>query len=549
MAALEKIQKSWAAAPKIYGFSDVLTIPSGERVAGRYVVAPSGSCTPSHNALCGFSMSEGFPADENGNSVNDRDYFRDADAQEITRIISRNYDARAILNTVIVSPDGVVLSGNGRTMAGELAALNGTDGEYLSYLSDHCAKYGFALDDVAIFEHPRLLFEVSEAMPYTAATFAKFNQQDGKTMNKTEMAVKLGKLVDTETFGRIIATINAFETLGDFYANTEATTRCLNDLRAVGVIDAMSYAQMFDGDTISAQGRELLENVLIGKAFSGNPDAARQITAFKSLRKSIIFALAEVANNLTLSEDYTLMDDITMSIQLAYYARKAGYKSGELVSIFARQTDMFSGEKKENYTDTQTLIADLLNDERITMLKKYLTIYNQNAQFASNGQIDMFRDGVKSKSEILQEVQNLFATGTAKEQEKAINEANKQRTNNNIFLTDEQLTTLTKGGFCEYISPNGDAIICQISDIQNTIIYLIAKGECKFWANENSCRPTANHVKTLPEWLQKDTIITDGDLTQRITRVNGSTVNLEWVNGGYFDVDVPTILRSWKPVA
>jgi|GEM_PF-3660853 len=41
MAALEKIQNKWMAEQKIY-FPDVLTIPSGERVAGRYVVAPSG---------------------------------------------------------------------------------------------------------------------------------------------------------------------------------------------------------------------------------------------------------------------------------------------------------------------------------------------------------------------------------------------------------------------------------------------------------------------------------------------------------------------------
>ena len=550
MTAFDTITNKWKATQKKYGFSDVLTIPNGEQVAGRYVLVPSGSCTPSHNALEGFTMSAGFPTDENGNSVNDRDYMRDTDAQEITRTIARNYDARAIQCAVIVSPDGVVLSGNGRTMAGELAAHYGTDGAYIAYLRDHVAKYGLSVEDVTIFEHPRILFELSEVMPYNAATFAKFNQQEGKTMNKTEQAVKLGKLVDAETFGRIIATINAFDTLGDFYANTEASTRCLNDLRNVGVIDSMSYAQMFDGDTISANGRELLENVLIGKAFAGNPDAARQITTFKSLRKSVIFALSEVANNLTLSEDYTLTNDLTKAVQLAYNARKSGYKAGERVSIFARQTEIFSEEAKESYTDTQTTIADLLNDERVTMLKKYLTIYNQNAQSASNGQTDMFcENGVKTKEDILQDVKTLFATGTAKEQENAVNGATEQRTSNNIFLTDEQLTTLAKGGFCEYTLPHGGTIICQISDIANTIIYLIAKGGTKFWANAHSCAPSASHNATLPEWLKSGQLITDGELIQRIASVNGNTINLDWINGGYFDIDLATVLTKWQPAA
>lgn len=550
MTALATIQTKWEAAPKKYGFPDVLTIPNGEQVAGRYVLCPSGSCTPSHNALEGFTMSAGFPTDENGNSVNDRDYLRDTDAQEITRTIARNYDARAIQNAVIVSPDGVVLSGNGRTMAGELAAHYGTDGAYIVYLRDHVAKYGLTHEAVTIWEHPRLLFVLDEALPYTAATFAKFNQQEGKTMSKTEQAVKLGKLVDAETFGRIIATINAFDTLGDFYANTEASTRCLNDLRAVGVIDSMSYAQMFDGDTISANGRELLENVLIGKAFATNPDAARQITTFKSLRKSVTFALAEVANNLTLSEDYSLTNDLTKAVQLAYNARKSGYKAGERVSIFARQTSLFGESSLTDYTETQTTIADLVNDEKVTMLKKYLTIYNDNARSASNGQTDMFAGGgIKTKEEILSGVQTLFATSTTKEQEGAMREATKVRTTENTYITDEQLTTLAKGGYAEVTLHSGDTIVCEVSGVSNTVVYLIAKGGTKFWANDFSCKPTASHNPTLPTWLQEGQLITDGDVVQRIASINGNTINLAWVNGGYFDIDLPTVLQKWQPAA
>jgi hypothetical protein len=290
--------------------------------------------------------------------------------------------------------------------------------------------------------------------------------------------------------------------------------------------------------------------VLIGKAFATNPDAARMITTFKSLRKSVIFALPEVANNLTLSDDYTLTKDLTTAISLAYTARKSGYKAGERVSIFARQTSLFGESSHNDYTDTQTTIADLLNDERVTMLKKYLTIYNQNARSASNGQTDMFAaGGVKTKEDILSDVRTLFATSTTKEQEGAMREATKVRTTENTYITDEQLTTLAKGGFAEVTILSGDTIICEVSDIANTIIYLIAKGGTKFWANAFSCKPTASHQPTLPTWLQEGQLITDGELVQRITSINGNTINLAWVNGGYFDIDLPTVLQKWQPAA
>lgn len=92
----------------------------------------------------------------------------DEAAQEITRETARNYDQRALQSPVVVSRDGVVLSGNGRTMAGEIAAREGTDSAYTD-------------------------------LPYTAETFAKFNRTDQKSQTKTGQAVKMGKVVDDTT--------------------------------------------------------------------------------------------------------------------------------------------------------------------------------------------------------------------------------------------------------------------------------------------------------------------------------------------------------------
>lgn len=550
MANIEIIQTRWAAGRKLAGTANALTLADGSTLHGVYYLAEAGTATPSHDALNGFVPSAGFPVDENGHSVNDRDYQKDRDAQQITRTIAQHYDARAIQSPVIVSPDGVVLSGNGRTMAGELAARDNTDGVYLDYLRTYGSAYGFTPSQVATFAHPRLLFVLAEALPYTASTFAKFNAKEMKSQSKTEQAVKFGKLVDDATFGRITATINAFDTLGDFYANTEAATRCLNDLRTAGVIDAMSYAELFDGDTISAVGKELLENVLIGKAFTADPDAARKITAFKSLRKSVVFALAEVANNIGLGDGYTLTFELSEAVNLAYIARQHGYRAGERVSAYSRQLDAFSGNTVCDCKDTVILVlADALNDERATMLKRILAVYNHQAADAANGQTDMFSaGGVKTKAEILDDVKAIFATGSTKEQKQAEKTATEARTAQNIFVTEQQATTIAKGGYVEYKTASGDVIICEVEAVKGVLVSILAKGGIRISASRQQLTPTADHNKSLPEWLVPGSILTDGkSVSQKVADIADGMVVFEWINGGVFAVSVAEVLKRWKP--
>lgn len=431
------IREKWDAAVKAEGNADEITLANGERVTGHYVLVESGAASPSHNALNGFAKTDGFPMDENEQSVNDRDYERDPNAQSITRQIANEYDNRALQDPVVVSHDGVVLSGNGRTMAGEIAAAQNTDSAYIDYLKKYAQKYGFEPEEVEAMNHPRVVFVPDAQMPYTAETFAKFNQQEMKGQSKTEQAVKLGKLVDDATFGRIIRSINRFDTLGDFYADSKATADAIGELLKAGAINQMQHAEMFDGESISAQGREILENMLIGKAFESNPDAVRQLTAYKSLRQSVITALAEISNNIALGEEYSLESELSQAIALAYQARQNGYKAGDRVSEFARTGILFQGEAltaaqegatAADYTNaTVLMLADLLNDNRVTRLKKALQVYNHQAEQSAGGQTDLFAGDVKTQQDILNEVLLLLQHGTETEQQQAIDAAVEQR--------------------------------------------------------------------------------------------------------------------------
>lgn len=425
------IRDKWNATPKVEGAQNEIVLANGEKVAGRYYLVESGAATPSHNSANGFAKSEGFPVDENGGSVNDRDYERDKDAQQITRDIANKYDSRAMQTPVVVSQDGVVLSGNGRTMAGELAAAQGTDAEYNEHLAKYPTQYGFTSEQVKGMQHPRVVFVPDAAMPYTADTFAKFNQQEMKGQSKTEHSVKLGKVVDDETFNRIISLINRFDTLGDFYADFTASREAIGELFKCGAISRPQMAEMVDGDGLSAIGKETLENMLIGKAFESNPDAVREATEFKQMRQTIIQALAEISNNISLGKDYSLESELAEAIDLVYNARKSGYKAGERVSSYARQQQFdFYGVPSTvaDYKNaTMLMIADILNDNRSTLLKKYLQLYNTNAKDAANGQLDIFSGTVANKESILNDVNELLNYGTEEEQKKAAQEAVEKR--------------------------------------------------------------------------------------------------------------------------
>lgn len=423
------IKEKWDNGEKIVGASDEYTLPNGKSLKGHYVLAESGTASASHQSTNEFAKTEGYPTDENGNSVNDRDYENDHEAQRITRQIADKYDQRAIQSPVVVSQDGVVLSGNGRTIAGELAAEQGTDSKYVSYLREHANKYGFTEEQVDGMEHPRLLFVADEALPYTADTFAMFNHTEQKTQSKTEQAVKMGKVVDDATFGRVSAIISGFDTLADFYRDDKATHSVINELERAGVIQQSQMAEIFDGESLSDIGKALVEGVLIGKVFKNNPEAVRQITAIKSMRQSIASALQEIVANTKLGNGYDLSEELAKAIDLVYQARMHDFKHGQKVSQYAYQGNLFAEEEgSQTMADFNNamilMLADVINDKRVTQLKKVMDAYNHRAEPFSAGVADMF-EGMLTKEQVLNNIIQYFYGDKGKKSE----QENGQRSN------------------------------------------------------------------------------------------------------------------------
>lgn len=428
-----KIKAKWDGATKVEGNPNAITLADGSTIRGHYVLTEAGAATASHDVNNAYEPTEGFPVDENGESVNDRDYKRDKDAQRIVRDMADSYDSRALQTPVIVSKDGVVLSGNNRTMSGEIAAKNGTDKAYVDHLREFGAMFGFTPEQIDGMQHPRVVFVPDEELPYDASTFARFNAEQQKKQSKPEHAVKLGKIVPDNVFTSITNDISRFDRMSDYYADDRSVASAISQLLDAGVINEMQLPELRTGNALSAAGKELIENTLIGKVFQTSPDAVRQIISTPTLRQSVVMGLNEIANNRTLAKSgYDLSKELAAAVDLVSRAKSDSpeiYKEGMPVSPYGRQQGLFDDEYGDSrVTDGVTLLlADLLNSGKPSDLRKVLSTYNNEAASPAAGQIDMFSGDVTSKEEILKNVIEYFRNATPKEQQALIDAAVAER--------------------------------------------------------------------------------------------------------------------------
>lgn len=428
-----KIKAKWDGATKVEGNPNAITLADGSTIRGHYVLTEAGAATASHDVNNAYEPTEGFPVDENGESVNDRDYKRDKDAQRIVRDMADSYDSRALQTPVIVSKDGVVLSGNNRTMSGEIAAKNGTDKAYVDHLREFGAMFGFTPEQIDGMKHPRVVFVPDEHLPYDATTFARFNAEQQKKQSKPEHAVKLGKIVPDNVFTSITNDISRFDRLSDYYADDKAVSSAISQLLGAGVINEMQLPEMRTGNSLSAAGKELIENTLIGKVFQTSPDAVRHIISTPTLRQSVIMGLNEIAHNRTLAKSgYDLSKELGAAVDLVARAKSAHpdiFKDGMPVSPFGREQGLFDDEYGDSrVTDgTVLMLADILNSGKPSDLRKVLSTYNSAAVAPAGGQLDMFTGDVRSKEQILNDVNELFRNATPREQQALVDAAIAER--------------------------------------------------------------------------------------------------------------------------
>jgi hypothetical protein len=383
---LGAVREKFESGKRIVGNKRTRTLADGSKLRGHYEIVEADSLTPSHNANDGYKKSEGFPVNEEGRTINDRDYENDKQAQLVTDMIAMKYDGQAVDQVPVVTSDGIVVDGNGRTMAGQKAAKNGTDGAYLEALKENAENYGFTAEQIeqSGIKHPRLVLVSDEPMKYDTATFAKFNKNEKKAQGNTQQAVANSKKLSADEISAIISEIEGSGSLDAFFNNPSAINSLLTRLVDKGVIGLNEVAGLREGENkLSASGKDFVKNLLLGSVFSEN--TIRMMGADAMLKTKALNGIRAVTDNMKLG-DYALMKEIDQAVQLLYEARQGG--SG--VDAYLRTPAMFGENAADRYDPISQAIA-LALEGKVEDFRELMMAYNRNAApYADANQTEMF---------------------------------------------------------------------------------------------------------------------------------------------------------------
>lgn len=383
---LGAVREKFESGKRIVGNKRTRTLADGSKLRGHYEIVEADSLTPSHNANDGYKKSEGFPVNEEGRTINDRDYENDKQAQLVTDMIAMKYDGQAVDQVPVVTSDGIVVDGNGRTMAGQKAAKNGTDSAYLEALKENAENYGFTAEQIeqSGIKHPRLVLVSDEPMKYDTATFAKFNKNEKKSQGNTQQAVANSKKLSADEISAIVSEIEGSGSLDAFFNNPTAINSLLKRLIDKGVIGLNEVAGLREGeDKLSAAGKDFVKNLLLGSVFSEN--TIRMMGADAMLKTKALNGIRAVTDNMKLG-DYALMKEIDQAVQLLYEARQGG--SG--VDAYLRTPAMFGENAADRYDPISQAIA-LALEGKVEDFRELMMAYNRNAApYADANQTEMF---------------------------------------------------------------------------------------------------------------------------------------------------------------
>lgn len=392
-SGLEAIKEKYNASQSVEGDEDEIYV-GGETISGKWKLVEADAPSASHDEKT-FQKTKGFPTDKAGGTINDRDYEHDKAAQEAVIDMAGSYDGRALSfdSPIVVTKDGVVISGNNRTMSSKIAARKGTDTKYIEALQKRAKKFGFTAEDVAKFKNPRVVFETDSNEAYSTEQFAKFNRSGKKAMDPIESAVKVSKTIKPYTVEEVASTISEFDTLGELYADKKSCSKVFNAMIDGGLIQKTDLPAYFTDSGITGAGKEFLETVMIGSVIDETNIRQLNTEGAKSVRQKLVRAITPLIENKGMN-GYSINKELNDAVRIAIEVSKNKDKYPS-VEEFSKQQDLFRKldpvalELAKKMEGTQKGFAEFMQS------------MNGGLRPAANGEADIFFGGVETKEQIV----------------------------------------------------------------------------------------------------------------------------------------------------
>ena len=390
---LQGIRDNYESGPSVTGDTDDIYVGK-EEITGTWKLVESSAPTASHDEQS-FNKTKDFPTNKDGSTINDRDYEKDKAAQLMVHSIASEFDGRAVSfdTPVIVTQDGVVVSGNNRTMSSKIAAEKGTDKKYVEALKKRSKKFGFSPEDVDKFKNPRVVFEIDNKEDYSTDQFAKFNETHQKSMSPIESAVKMSKIIHDDVVKDVADKIQEFDTLGELYTNKKAVTDVFNALQKGGIVTEFTRPQFETDGVASGAGKEFLETVMIGSVVNEANIRGLNREGAKSIRKKLVRAITPLVRNKGLG-GYSVSDELNRAIDVSMQVKLQKDKFSS-IEDFANQSSLF--DEKDDVAIELAKKLDMKEKDFADFMQKM----NTNLEVGASGQADMFFGDVETKDQVL----------------------------------------------------------------------------------------------------------------------------------------------------
>lgn len=196
----------------------------------------------------------------------------------------------------IMTPDGVVLGGNSRTMSVGLAYQMFPESvqKYKQLLKDKAGQFGFSPDDVDGMEQPMLVREVAD--PGTKEgqidLVRRYNESFTQAMDPREEQVAKAKRMGPKVFNVLADGISTGESLSAYMASAKSHD-LIDAMMAEGVIDRRDLDKYVakggkKKGKLTEDGRTMVSRLLLGKFV---PDADTLETLGPEMRESLAGAI------------------------------------------------------------------------------------------------------------------------------------------------------------------------------------------------------------------------------------------------------------------
>jgi hypothetical protein len=379
-----------------FGKQTTILTADGKSFPTRYAVCELASIIPSNDPFS-YTPNPDFPEVCQG-----RNYLEVQEQQKVERN-ARTFDHRFLLvdspdgvnGTPIVSEEGIVISGNSRTMTlNQLSAKYNYQADYTAHLAVVAPMFGLKAGDIKKYDVP-VLVRVIEIDMNNCMTYSNiFQKSTTQEMSTEQEALALSHQLE-ETGGALrIAQIFAdseFETMATLLNDREMAERVVRILEEAAIITDHNRIKYFDGE-FTAFGKSMVQNLLVAVVL---PDEKLMNNARNYVNK-IIYSLPQFIEMRSLPNEWDLTANFHDALMRESQRRAAKAKT---VQEFVNQRDVFNPDAQIP-EKTRLLWLALANLGR-NNFKKFIQSWIQRAKDSTS---NLIFDAGESPLQVLQQM-------------------------------------------------------------------------------------------------------------------------------------------------